>query len=272
MSMAYKVPIPNAFTINRLGKSESIFPLSIEFHQVENAFALYIYPQRVIDICDILDEFGFSTLIVFGVDHFTFSDSAKKPLSLSEVANNEKIIHQAIDTETISIKIDGFRGLFTNLDHYNLHAFDVRPIWQEETVIENVIAIKEHKWPKDKLLLSKLSGANLYIDSHDDCYIYLEALNSDFLKRVVSRTIQSFAGTILDQEFNLMDSIHEIPTTLINTLLIETPIITILRENSSYLDNELKIGISRKKFSLRNPTIYPIDGVITYDPFTEKWQ
>jgi hypothetical protein len=262
--MTYKVPIPNAFTINRMWASKVLFPLSIQFQKINNVYQLLISPQRVIDLCDIFKEVGVTTFTVFDVDHNNL-------LSLLEVTKEEAVVCQSIDTESIVIKIDEFSKLLSTLNHYNLNAFDVPSNWQEGKVIEAVLAVKEHNRASHELILTKINEASLFIFSHDDCYVLLETCNQSILYRTISRIVQIYTGTILAQEYNIFNVFDDIPQTIIDSLFSEIPFLTIFQEATILSENELRIGISKKKLYPLEKA-YPIDVFLSFNLSTGNWR
>ena len=80
--MGYRVRIPNAHTINYLGGTP--FPFGVNSYRSKDVVCLYIYPQSLVDLCDILVDFS---LVVFEVSHSTIDPQTWDALKLVEKDN-----------------------------------------------------------------------------------------------------------------------------------------------------------------------------------------
>ena len=129
----------------------------------------------------------------------------------------------------------------------------------------------DHKKSKTNPLLPYLPKSNLFLDSHDDCYLYLESYNSHSLKRVFERASQIYSGTILSKVCGYEAEIAGIPAELVESLWPEHSCLTIIRHETVVETKKMRIGVSQVEFSFRENREYPIALFIEYDAASERW-
>ncbi len=260
--MAYRPNFPNAFTLNKLGSGE--FPFGIKYRRsATDIFTLHTFPQSVIDVCDLVIEFALPQLVLFDVDQASVIDPTTwQALSLREVAREAAIECQAVDNTAIVLEADRLRPLLDNFSHYELSLFDVPQNWREEDVIGQVLQSRDGQVAKP--LLPDLVSSTLFLTCHDDCYLNLEAHDAALLKRVMARTLQIYAGTVLYEELHIEQEIADVPIELLETLLAADGNLTILRSDTQLNDATLRIGASRRAFVFGDSAEYPVEIVISY--------
>jgi hypothetical protein len=260
--MVHRPNFPNAFTINTLGASA--FPFGIKYRRsAADVSTLQIFPQSVIDVCDLVTEFALPQLVLFDVGQASVIDQTTwQALALREVAREAAIECQAVDDTTIVLRADRLRPLLDNFSHYELSLFDVSQNWREEDVIGQVL--QSRGWQVAKPLLPDLVSSTLFLTCHDDCYLHVEARGADLLKCMMARTLQIYAGTVLYEELHIEQEIADVPIELLETLLAADGNLTILRADTQLNDSTLRIGMSRRAFVFGDLAEYPVETVISY--------
>jgi hypothetical protein len=265
-----KVPFPNAFTINTMGFGAP-FPVSVSCHQSSTgAYGMGVVAQRLKDLHDLLA--WPHAVATFGVGH-SLSDQATSRLpTLREAALDLEIDCHVIDDETVVFLGEDFVRLIDGLGHYSLCAFDVPEGHTDSDVIINVLTCDDHNWAKNDLPLPHISGATFYLDSHDDCYLHLEAYDLDFLKSVFVRTLQIFVGTVLFASLDVDIEIADIPWEFLDHVWPMDSALTIMWNETYVAEQQLVMGISPEDFRLsRMYDEYPVNSWIGYDFSTGEW-
>jgi hypothetical protein len=264
--MGLQVRIPNAFTLHRVGTPQGIlpFPFGVASHEAaQEVVSLLLHPLSIVDLCDFLEHFD--SLVVFGVSHY------EDGTTLSGIAEARDVAHRAVDTETIVIAGGDLAHLLSAFDHYNFHTFDLPARWTEDDVIERVLNYHEFKWGRTRPLLPHLPHSRFFLDSHDDCNLYLESRDDLLLKRVFERALQMYVGTVLFQASGFEGEIAPIPGELLEELWPENASLTMLREATHVEGPSVHIGISPVEFSFQETRAYPTAFFVVYDGRTGKW-
>jgi hypothetical protein len=87
---------------------------------------------------------------------------------------------------------------------------------------------------------------------------------------MVSRMLQTLAGTLLGQHLSYVSEISEVPEAVIDALLGGGPV-TILERNAGYSGGVLRMGVSQVGFKPREVEAYAVDRVLTYQMFGGAW-
>lgn len=284
-----KFPFPNAFTKTVLG-----WPFSVELNQEGEVSRLLIDPLRVVDICDLLEEFASEKVAVFDIV------SIGEDMTLVESASVCNIQFDQIDSSTIVIATKDLSNLLSEIHHYQFHLFDLSPSCSEVEIIGQVINCRDHEL-NDPPVLASLGCSNVHLECYDGHQIFLESNNPIFLKRVFARTLQIYVGTILSYEKfgtppvppnnlrdNLMDflrtyqtyeetvlsdlpAVTEIPNDIMDNFWIDKLDLTILRPGTTYNNGRLRIGVSKQAYNWREEREYPTDFYIVYDVSNLSW-
>jgi hypothetical protein len=265
----YAVPNPNAFTINMLsGRS---FPFGISCNlKAENVFALMLFPQRLVELCDLIDPS--LHLVIFELDHYFYADEWKRMLTLREVADRlDYTAYQALDDQTLVIPMDGLKRLLTEISHYNIKLFNARADATELVLIDSVTKAQDALTSRDDIILPQLSGADFFLIQHDDCYVYLESYDKSFIQRIFARTLQTYTGTMLAEDPLYSGRVISVPAELISLIWPENTGITIMREDTHVQDTDLIIGVAKRQFTFTEQQDYPVDFVIRYDFHAGSW-
>jgi hypothetical protein len=269
--MPYLVPVENAFARNQAVGFGKTFPFEIRFKETDGHFALSVCALRVIDICDILEQNGIDELCVFDVSHNCYYQTGGN-VFLTEYAEELNIHYTVIDSNTITLSLTQFVKFLSLIEHYDLHAFGLAKNWTQAQVIDAVINAMEHQHDRGGILLSTLTDIDLYLDSHDDCYMYLETQDQTLLKEIIIRAFQAYAGTILMNGADQSILIGDLPFSVIDSLLADTPTISILPIHTYYSESKLFMPFFAQKFTHIAFGNQNIIGQIIYDPLLASWR
>jgi hypothetical protein len=269
--MELKTPIPNAFTINRLaGLGGSIpFPFGAKaYREREGVCALSLHTQAVVDLSDLFQDF--ETIAVFDVSHYTYDQETNREIPLANMVEIEKVECRNVDQDTVLIKGSALGELLMDFGHYDLHILDMPKDPPDDLVVVSVL--KYHEYQRgETYLLQELPDSRVFLDSHDDCYLYLESRDLRFLKKAFSRMLQIYVGTVLFEEVGFEGEITEVPKNVLEFLWPEGSGMTILRDRANIKGTQLRIGVSQQGFSFGEKREYPISLFIEYDASVGEW-
>lgn len=177
-----------AININSLNGNS--FPVTIEFAKTNNIYRIYLTPISVLEMINLI---SLNTFLVFNVDANEF-DEGLKSFNLKQLADKYSAYLKAFDEETLLMNKEEFVQLLDEISHYNLCLIDVGM----ETNIDKAIQIIDlaDKW-NEKTIIDELS-ANVFLSSHDDCYLYLETNNRNLAIELIALQIKILVATISD--------------------------------------------------------------------------
>jgi hypothetical protein len=262
----------NAFTINKLGLERAPFPFGITCCQNEGGLqSLRLYPQRVKDIFDLIEPFSQKQFAIFDVEQCSRSNiKTCECLSLQEIVQEDGISCQVYDPNFIVLKTNQVHNLLQGFGHYNLHGFDLPENSSEQQILETYFNFSDAIKNRLPFVLPELSGPQILIDSHDDCYLYIEAYALNLLKAILGRTVTMYSNTVLFEN-DVTSSSLPVPATLIDELWPINSSLTILRDQTKITENKLQVGISKRKFNFQEEQEYPVEIVIEYETVSQRW-
>jgi hypothetical protein len=174
-----------AININSLNGND--FPINIEFAKINEVYRIYLMPISVLEIIDLIP---LNIFLVFKVDTNNFD--GLKPTTLRTFAEKYSSFLTDFDEETLLMDKESIVQLLENISHYNFSLIDA----DREINIDEVIQIIDlsDKW-NEKVVIDELS-ANVFLSSHDDCYLYLETNNENVALELIARQIKILIATI----------------------------------------------------------------------------
>lgn len=262
-----KVPYPNAFSQNKLGLNAVPFPFGITSKRHDNrVMSLTIFPSSVIDLCEIIEKYAKKIITLFDIEQ-----SIPEEPNLRQRAKKIGINYHDYNPNIISISKDSLKKLIDGFLHYELHLLDFQSELDENTMANIYKIWKSWNWKGSLPLLNNLNGPNIFLDSHDDCYQYLESYNLSFLKEIFIRTLQIYCGTLYFESNQVLLDVSNIPPSIINKIYPIDSSMTILHRNSYVNKEKVQIGYSNKKFDFTHDQIYDVNGYIYYDIENRKW-
>ena len=223
------------------------------------------------DICDLLKPYG--TLAVLSVEGASRDYSSS--LRLREFVERMNIESNSLDVDLIVIPAYNLRQLLSGIHHYNLSMFDVPKDYSEKMILSDAEKEKalESQGLWDDGMLAKLSGAKIYFQSLDDCYLHLQSYDLEFPKDVFKRALQIYVGTVLRNKTR--GEIEEIPKAIIDALWQENSGINIERGKTTLKKQILKIGVATMEYAfeyaLKKGEQSPISMVVVYDYANGRW-
>jgi hypothetical protein len=266
-----KIPYPNAFTINGLGMGGRFFPFSVSAQQHESGVAtMDICALRIEDIGEVVGKYADNICIVYDVDTQTFTNSEGHWLDFRETIEKLGINCRFYGGKVISVMRPRFDELVHNIGHFNFHMFDL-PSEPDDETMTRLHAFATY-CDFEEPILNKLEDSRLFLDSHDNCYLYIEARDLSFLKNVFARTLAIYCGTAAKKFLRApIENVPDLLDPFINSIFPLNFAITILRRNTRVRRGRVKIGFSPEKWKLGSEGEYEPTGQIECDFGRLEW-
>ena len=260
---------PNAFTMNKYGFG-GFFPFSASGRKHVSIHTLDICAVALEDIRDIIEGDVAGVCLVYDVDHNIFSEQGDRVLDLVEAIHQVELDCRTYDSRMIAVKSTKL-GELAKLLHFNLHLFDLRtePDGDQASRLYAFATNFDFEQP----ILSKLHDSNIFVDVHDDCYLYLEAREPKVSKRIFGRTLQTYVAAVLGRRRSMqMAGVAEPPDSFVDRIYPTDSSITILRKETRVQRKKIMIGYSTTKFRFGGgDQAYPVVGIIEYDRSRGVW-
>lgn len=233
----------NAIDINLLNGNQ--FPVTIEYSSKNGIYCVYLTPISVREVIRLLPE---DTFLIFNVDT-NESDGG----SLDNTCENYSSFLKVFDGETLLMTRQQVIELLNNVDHYNFHLISVR----EDIDIDSVIQIIDisDKWNVATVI--DKTNSEIFISSHDDCYLYIETNDEKLAEQLVALQIEALVNTVSTSMSELKADIQE----LIATRPFSVVIPRTFKENSEEITWKILEG-SFKNF-VHGESLVP-SGKLTY--------
>ena len=186
-----------AFEINKLGSSK--FPLTYHYNNFGYYHSLNIAALSLSEISDLILKYSFQNLLIFGVSHYILKNKSEF-YTISEIADMNEVKYSKYDNENIAINKNELNKLI-DFAHYNFKIFDIKKIPNELEYIELIDKIEEQKY---EIVERNINDSNLWIDIHDDCYLYVESKFYELINEIILRAIETLIKS------NIKNNIDEI--------------------------------------------------------------
>lgn len=180
-----------AININSLNGNS--FPVTIEFAKVNEIYRIYLTPISVLEIINLIP---LNIFLIFNVDANEYN--GLKPVTLKQLAYKYSSYLKTFDDETLLIDKENLVQLLNEISHYNFCLIDAK----RETEIDKVIQVIDFadKW-NEKTVINELS-ANVFLSSHDDCYLYLETNDENLAFELIGIQLKVLVSTTSDCPIN----------------------------------------------------------------------
>ena len=181
------------------------FPVNIDFSIKDGVYHIYSMPISVLEVMNLLPQ---KTFLIFSVDHYEFVGS--ETLSLSEVVSRHSSYLTKFDEQTLLMDKESIVRLLEEMPHYNLCLIDA----EKEIEIDKVIQIIDLAEKFGETDITRETDTNVFISSHDDCYLHLETKNEKLALDLISLQIRILVSAVLncsidDLNFNPKELITE---------------------------------------------------------------
>lgn len=202
----------------------SNFPLEFNYKKFTNSYGLYISALSLKEVSKIFAVYARPILNIFEVDHYWSNPESKLSDTLQDVAAEQGVPYHAYDSENISITREYLSKLLEDFDHYNFHFYDSPTILDviEYINIRNFINQSDNM----ECILDGINQSGIWVDSHDDCYFYIEARDKSLLELIATKALDSLYQVILESNYQMPIKLSR---KVIDEIFVENRPMTILQ-------------------------------------------
>jgi hypothetical protein len=194
-------------------------------------------------------------------------DANRELLSVPEVARLAGMMPVELDIDSLLIDTKQLPVFLQDFIHYNMSLLDlpdrVAPDHAYASAIEAVGALHT----PGVLVLDRVSDADVFIESHDDCYVYVETRSRTHVMAHFARLLQEFVAAELS-----VDGLGISPPapSLLDEVLSASGTCAMFDVHSTLKDGVLRLGYSTVGYRLGNPAPAPT-ALLVYDLAQSQW-
>jgi hypothetical protein len=262
----------NAFTRNSLGSAREPFPLSVERRIPRGGVhGIHIFPVDLESIGDILIEGGSRRWLVYDVGHYDTDIANLRFIhSLASAADRRGLPYRAYDSDILTMAPVDARVMLAGIHHHNVSLLSIPDTSSDDEVEDLYLRASGTRWARDEWVLPKCETSNLYFHGHDDCYVYCESRDEDMCRRIVSRTLETYAATLLHSA-ELDHDVQPTPPGFVEYWLPPGSGRSSRRGWCSADSKSVNIGFVEVAIKRMQLSDGPIEGRIVYDVATGSW-
>ncbi len=259
--------IKHAFQINHLQGYAGFFPLGFELADMgQGIWRAYLHAQAVADAAEILALHAKERIIVFDVNHHWYDHNGQGMVTLDEIAKRQSVSSLALDKDVIVVPTARLPALLANFDHYNMSILDVGVNVDEDRMVDSVLKAMDIQWGKGESVLQLVSDSDMFLCSHDDCYLYVESRHLVHLRDHLRFLLRDYVSSRLGKLVSLP------PDELVDDYLDREGSLTILDDRTEQVGGILVVPCSPEPFSFREDSGYPVAGRILVDVAASLWR
>jgi hypothetical protein len=264
-----KVQAPNALTINTFG-DDVPFPAAASMRTSNDVHSAYLTGIRLVDLLAILPRHC-DPLMLFAVDRndYFVKGSEITDLHVDHALQNLGIEPLHSDDDAYVLRRDDLERILREINHYNAKLLD--GITPGEDLSDSWVTAQTHNWNADGPLLCRLGASStLYIDSHDDCYAYVEAREPTLIVDAVRVLLASAAGTaILNREDGAVE-VELAEPGLLESIVDTTGEITLDQRRIRIEGGHVRVPFTLRAWHLGQEINEPV-GAVSYDLERRVW-
>lgn len=213
-----KIPFPNTFAFSLPAYSGRLRPFSSELVVHDSRTArLGISNLALKEFDDLLADYAQEHYIAFDVSPaFMYDPDTRGLLPLGRIVEEVDVDCHVLDEHLIRISKPEYAKLIRSFPHFEFRVLD--PTEAEDDELRRMYEVATGYDPKEPVL-GKLESPTVYIDSHGDDSLWLEARDVSFLRRVFERTLQTYVGTHYLMMYDLRPEISWVPEEVMERIL-----------------------------------------------------
>ncbi|MCK4456720.1 MAG: hypothetical protein KAW39_03170 [Thermoplasmata archaeon] len=266
-----KIPFPNSFLLSgELAYDNQVkrFTSELEVHDSRNA-RLCISYLALREFDDLLAEYARKHYIAFDVyPCFFVSEGPHKMMSLRHIIDEVGVDCQLLDDDLVRISKPEYAKLI-RFPHIDFHLLD--PTEEDGDELRRMCEAAR-RYDFKEPMLGKLESPRVYIDSHDDDSVWLEARDLSFLRQVFERTLQTYVGTHWLRIYDQRPEISWVPEEVMEHILPSGSAFTTFCENHLIRGDTLIMHYSDTFFAgPRDRYKFNYAGTVEYDFGTGEW-
>ena len=245
-----------------------MFPLGFSVREpVQGIWTADLHAQSLTEVADEIVSMAQPNICVFEVGHTVMDARAQRLLGLTEIARGAGIAPVELDIDALLLRTRELPDLLSALSHYDMSLLDLREPITSDQAYEAVIAAAVARAKPVQVVLEHAPASTVYLHSHDDCYLHVEARSLERVLEHFARLLQEFVAAQLELEGR---SIGSPMRSLLEDVLSRSGSCTILDVHSREEDGRLILGYSTSAYRLGDAAPEP-EGCLIYEKSTAAW-
>ncbi len=185
------VNLPNALTSNFAGAIP--FPASFEHHLTQGIAQIYMTAMRSADLFDLPSLVTRPAYLVSNLatsDYVSDEHGGWIDRPLADILAAASVAPLMIDGDILALTTSDLVALLREVEQYNFRAISIDSPASNTT--ELWLSVEDFSFASSLLL--KTVRASTYVDTHDDCYVYIESTDSQMVAEAAALLLAHIVG------------------------------------------------------------------------------
>ena len=257
----------SSFQVNRLYGLSGMFPLGFDLQQAgKGLWRAFLHAQSVSEASEILPMHAKEKICIFSVHHNIYDPESGEAVSLEQIAKQLGLSAVVPDKDVILINTTELPLLLADFNHYDMSLLDIGHDMHQDRALDCVHKAIAAESGQGQSVLDNIPSSDVYIKSHDDCYLFVESRHITHLKDHLRCLLKNYVFSKLEKSISLP------PPAITDEYLFKNSSITILDERIDLVIGILRMPCSSEAFSFQQPGHYPVTATILYDTKTSHWR
>ena len=230
--------------------------------------------QSVDNITNLIAQHAGPVVVVFDVAHYDLDANGRTVKDLAQLAHTLAIPWRDFDGGILAIESAGFPAFVDGISQYNFRCFDARRWPPAPVVARQVEAARNTARRQDgPPVLHLLDGARLFVSSHDNVFLTVEARDPALVRAVFARTLEDQVAAALAAARGRPGPdipVAPVPDEIIDYFWSTLPTFTIHIGEGPTKPGRVRVAFADSNQAHRPPTFEPV-GHIDYDLRTSRW-
>jgi len=258
----------NSFSVNSVSSELRLFPLGFTLLAAESGvFRASLHAQSLREVADLIVGHALGRSCVFDVDHTMMEPGIRKLRSLGSIAETAAVTLVPLDADAHLLATSEFPRLLEHLEHFNLSLLDVPPSTTPEEAYRALLDSADWGGRASPPALHFAQSSSLFLSSHDDCYLYLEARSRRPALAHFARLLQEFVAARVGIEAR---RVAPPPDELLEALIAATGSCTMFDSNARLDGSLLRLGHDGRRYRLGDAATPP-EAWVRYDLEERVW-
>jgi hypothetical protein len=254
---------PHAFQINQLHGFSGLFPLGFSLSERgQGVWSADLHAQSVAEAAEVLPWYANDRLCIYDVADCSYM---RGEVSLVEAAKGQGITISAPDRDVILIGTTDLPALLANFRHYDMSLLDMGRDVDEDTALGYVLAAMDVDRRKGESVLHVVRGSDLFLHSHDDCYLYVESRRWAHVKDHLRCLLKQYASSRIEGPVPLP------PSELVENYLAHYDSLTVIDDRAELVGGVLRFPCSSEPFSFLERRDYASVATVLVDIEAGQW-
>jgi hypothetical protein len=258
----------NSFSVNSVSSALRLFPLGFTLVAAESGvFRASLHAQSLREVADLIVGHALGRACLFDVDHSMMEPGTREVRSLGSIAETAAVTLVPLDSDAHLLATSELPRLLEHLEHFNLSLLDLPPSTTPEEAYRELLDSVDWGGPASPPALHFAQRSSLFLASHDDCYLYLEARSRRPALAHFARLLQEFVAARIGIESR---GVARPADELLESLIAATGSCTMFDSNVRLDGSLLRLGHDGRRYRLGD-AVMPPEAWVRYDLGERVW-